>query len=144
MAKFKFRLESVLKLKNQQKNEFEIELSLVRGEKIKANYALEEIFIEKKSTLEKMDKDGPTQVKKCQTYYFYIDAIDKQIVVQKNKIERIEKRENSIINDLVRISKEIKVIEKLKEKKKEIFDKETLRAENIFLDDISQRLRQIM
>jgi flagellar FliJ protein len=144
MAKFKFRLESVLKLKNQQKNELEIELSLVRADKIKANYVLEEICNTKKSTLEKMDKDGFIQVKKCQADYFYIDAIDKQIVAQKSKIERIEKRENSIINDLVKISKEIKIIEKLKEKKKEIFDKEALRAENIFLDDISQRLRQIM
>jgi flagellar FliJ protein len=144
MAKFKFRLESVLKLKNEQKNNFEIELSLVKEEKIKANNVLEEIYNVKKSTLEKISKNGLTQVKKCQADYFYLDSIEKQIVVQKNKIERIEKRENSIINDLVRITKEIKVIEKLKEKKKESFDKEVLRAENIFLDDISQRLKKVM
>ena len=142
MAKFKFRLDSVLKLKNEQKNEFERELAMVREEKIKAIDALEQIYNIKKSTFENMKKNGLTDVKACQADCYYLDALDKQVVTQKNKIDRIEKRENSIINDLIRISKEIKIIEKLKEKKKEVFDKEVLRAENIFMDDISQRLKR--
>jgi len=143
MAKFKFRLDSVLKLKNEQKRNFEIELVTVREEKVKANNVLEEIYNEKESTLQKISKTGVTKVKEFQADYYYVDSIDKRIVNQKSKIDRIERRENSIRNDLIRISKEVKIIEKLKEKKKEIFDKEMLHAESIFLDDISQRLKKI-
>ena len=143
MAKFTFRLDSVLKLKNEQKRNFEVELATVREEKVKANNVLKDIYNEKESTLQKISKTGLSKVKECQADYYYIDSIDKRIVNQKSKIDRIERRENSIRNDLIRISKEVKIIEKLREKKKEIFDKEMLRAENIFLDDISQRLKKI-
>ena len=42
---------------------------------------------------------------------------------------------------MLKITKEKKIIEKFKERKKEAFDKENLRLENLFLDDLSQRIK---
>jgi flagellar protein FliJ len=142
MAKFKFRLESVLKLKDQQKKELELELAGIEEQKRKAENELENIFNIKNFTLKNIQSSGKIQVLKCQANYYYLDSLEKQIEAQKKKIERIEKLENSVITDLIKISKEKKTIEKLKEKKKETFEKEELHLENLFLDDISQRLKK--
>jgi flagellar protein FliJ len=142
MAKFKFRLESVLKLKDEQKKELELELAGVREQKRKAENEFDVILQLKTFTLNNIHSSGKIQVMKCQADYYYLDSLEKQIDAQKNKIERIKKRENSVISDLLKISKEKKTIEKLKEKKRVAFEKEELHLENLFLDDISQRLKK--
>ena len=142
MAKFIFRLESVLKLKDEQKKQLELELANIKEQRIKAESKLENIFLTKDIVLKNLHSSGIIQVLKCQADYYYLDSLDKQIESQKKKIEKILKLETNIISDLLKISKEKKTIEKLKEKKKETFDKEMLHLENLFLDDISQRLKK--
>jgi flagellar protein FliJ len=142
MAKFKFRLESILKLKEEQKKELELELAGLREQKRKAELAKEEIVNTKNFVLNNMHSKGKVQVSECQADYYYLDSLEKQIDTQAKRIERILKLENGVILELLKISKEKKTVEKLKEKKKEAFDKEELHLENLFLDDISQRLKK--
>jgi flagellar protein FliJ len=142
MAKFKFRLESVLKLKEEQKKELELELAGLREQKRKLELVLKEILNIKNNVLDNMHSKGRVHVSECQADYYYLDSLEKQIDTQKKKIERLIKLEDSVIIELLKISKEKKTIEKLKEKKKEAFEKEALHLENLFLDDISQRLKK--
>ncbi len=142
MAKFIFRLESVLKLKEEQKKQLELELARVQERKREADTELE-FFVKKKiERLSIIHSSGKVQVMDYQVDYYYLDSLEKQIDNQKKKIDRILKVEQKVITELLKITKEKKIIEKLREKKKDLFDKEELRAENIFLDDISQRLKK--
>ncbi len=141
MAKFIFRLESILKLKEQQKKELELELAKIRVKRIEAENELINIIREKEERRQKIIKPHSIQVSNYQVEYYYLDFLDKKIENQNKKIERIQKLEHSIINDLLKITKEKKIIEKFKERKKEAFDKENLRLENLFLDDLSQRIK---
>ncbi|HQJ74211.1 MAG TPA: flagellar export protein FliJ [Bacteroidota bacterium] len=141
MAKFIFRLESILKLKEQQKKELELELAKIRVKRIEAENELINIIREKEERRQKIIKPHCIQVSNYQVEYYYLDFLDKKIENQNKKIERIQKLEHSIINDLLKITKEKKIIEKFKERKKEAFDKENLRLENLFLDDLSQRIK---
>ena len=141
MAKFIFRLESILKLKEQQKKELELELAKIQVKRIEAENQLENLIKEKEERRQKIIKPQCIQVSNYQVEYYYLDFLDKKIENQNKKIERIQKLEHSIINDLLKITKEKKIIEKFKERKKEAFDKENLRLENLFLDDLSQRIK---
>ena len=141
MAKFIFRLESILKLKEQQKKELELELAKIRVKRIEAENELINIIREKEERRQKIIKPHSIQVSNYQVEYYYLDFLDKKIENQNKKIDRIKKLEHSVINDLLKITKEKKIIEKFKERKKEAFDKENLRLENLFLDDLSQRIK---
>ena len=141
MAKFIFRLESILKLKEQQKKELELELAKIQVKRIEAENQLENLIKEKEERRQKIIKPQCIQVSNYQVEYYYLDFLDKKIENQNKKIDRIKKLEHSIINDLLKITKEKKIIEKFKERKKEAFDKENLRLENLFLDDLSQRIK---
>jgi len=141
MAKFIFRLESILKLKEQQKKELELELAKIQVKRIEAENQLENLIKEKEERRQKIIKPQCIQVSNYQVEYYYLDFLDKKIENQNKKIDRIKKLEHSVINDLLKITKEKKIIEKFKERKKEAFDKENLRLENLFLDDLSQRIK---
>lgn len=142
MAKFIFRLESILKLKGQQKKELEIELAKIQFKKIEAEKELHNIIKEKEDRRKKIAESKNIQVSDYQVEYYYLNSLDKKIEAQKNKIDRISKLEQRTINDLIKITKEKKIIDKFKDRKKEAFDKEVIRLENIFLDDISQRIKK--
>ncbi len=131
-----------MKLKEEQKKQLELELAQIREKKRIAEFDLNTIFHNKAGVLDKIHYYGKIQVSYYQADYYYLDSLEKQIDNQKKKIERIAKLETGVISELLKISKEKKIIEKLKEKKKEAFDKEALHLENLFLDDISQRLKK--
>ena len=54
MAKFIFRLESILKLKEQQKKELELELAKIQVKRIEAENQLENLIKEKEERRQKI------------------------------------------------------------------------------------------
>jgi flagellum-specific ATP synthase len=141
MPKFKFRLDSLLRLKEEQKKQSELELAHAQTEKIKAENMLKDTIHYKESAYNAINTKKSCQVFDFQADYYYIDALEKDILNRRRKLERIKQVEHNIINEVIELTKEKKTIEKLKEKRKEEFDKEMDRKEQIYLDDISQKLK---
>ena len=85
MAKFIFRLESILKLKEQQKKELELELAKIQVKRIEAENQLENLIKEKEERRQKIIKPQCIQVSNYQVEYYYLDFLDKKIENQNKR-----------------------------------------------------------
>jgi flagellar protein FliJ len=141
MAKFKFRLESVLKLKEEQKKQTEMELAGIRHKKVETEDEMQSLIKEKSYIWQTINDKKNRQVLDFQADYYYMDALEKSIVNYKHKLTRIQNVENKVVSEIVTLDKERKTMEKLKEKKKVEFIKESNRTEQNLLDDLSQRIK---
>jgi flagellar FliJ protein len=141
MAKFKFRLDSVINLKEEQKRQVAIELANAQKEKKKIENNLKTMNDKKSYILSNMNVKNNVQVLSFQTDYYYMQALDKTINAYGKKIERVKRIEDNIIKDIIRIDQSKKTIERLKDRRKEQFDENTKREDTNFLDEVSQRLR---
>jgi flagellar protein FliJ len=141
MPKFKFRLDSVINLKEEQKKQVAIELANTRKERKIIENSLKMAVSRKESVFRGLKTKKNDQVLSFQTDYYYIQALEKTINTCFKKIQRIKRVEENIIKDIIRLDQQKKTIEKLKEKKKIQFDEESKQEETKFLDEVSKRLK---
>jgi len=138
MAKFVFRLEALLNLKNQMennlKNDLGKEIKKLEFEKNKLLKILEEEE-EYFANYRKQSKDGATISIYC-LYNNYYAVIKKRIEFQKKTINEFEKSVDIIRGKLIKVVQEKKMIEKLKEKEFEKFKKEQLIIEQKTSEEI--------
>ena len=144
MAKFQFRLDSLLKLKEELKRQSEMELASVRFKRMKSEEDLKLTIQTKNDVWSKSNSQNNRQVFQYQADYLYIKALEKEIDVKIRKIQRIKKIEDQILQEILKLDKSKKTIEKLKERRKEEYVKEMNRKEQIFLDDISQKVKSLL
>jgi flagellar protein FliJ len=141
MPKFRFRLDSLIRLKEEQKKQAELELANAQAQRMKAEHHLKQVIGIKEMAILAINTKNSCQVFKFQADYYYISALEKEIKNIIHKIDRIKKIENNILNEVIDLTKEKKTIDRLKEKRKMEFVKEMDRKEQIYLDDISQKLK---
>jgi len=138
MARFKFRLQSVLKLKTQMEENKKNELG-------KAIQKLEE---EKKklrileSQMDKLVKEfnesaKKTTVTKLIEYNGFLSVLNKRIKAQKENVNYSAQIVDKIREELLEAVKERKILEKLREKKLQEFFIETKKNEQKINDEIA-------
>lgn len=137
MAKFNFRLQSVLKVKSQQednlKNELGKAIRKLEDEKRKLAKLEDELSSLSAKFNEKAKK---ATVKKLIEYKEYLSLLTPRIKSQKENVNCAALNVDRIREELLQAVKERQILEKLKEKKKEEFLLEEKKLEQKINDEI--------
>ncbi|WP_304507338.1 flagellar export protein FliJ [Anaerotignum sp.] len=141
MKKFSFQLESVMNFKNQRleskKAEHAKVIAMVNEQNQKIDFLLERYrginseFNEKKiegiSIIEAMEYSG------------FLYKLEVEIQQEKRQLEKLKKVEEEKRAEVVEVKIETSTLEKLKEKKLEIYHKEMQKSEELFIEEFVSR-----
>ncbi len=137
MAKFTFRLQTVLNLKTQQEENKKIELgrAIQQLEKEKRKLRLLEGHL-KQLIKEFNESAKKTTVTKLVEYNEFLSVLTKRIKAQKENVNYRAQIVDKIREELLEAVKERKILEKLREKKKHEFLLESKKNEQKINDEI--------
>lgn len=135
MKKFKFKFETILKIRSHNVKLAEEDLARVLKEKHKRYDKISD-FEEEIASLLYFNKN---EISFLQARNYRINHIQEQIKKLLNEIRNIEEIEVVRRNRLTELMREEKVMEKLKEKDFNQFKFEINKKENEFIDEIANR-----
>ena len=137
MAKFNFRLQAVLNVKTQQENNLKNELgkAIQKLETEKRKLVVLENALNDLDT-EFNEKTKKATVKKLIEYNDYRSFLTVKIKLQKEKVNCEAQNVDKVREELVKAVKERKILDKLKEKKKEEYLLEQKQLEQKTNDEI--------
>lgn len=138
MAKFKFNLQTVLKLKEQLEQNAKNNLGKATKVLEQEEKALEELFVYKEELIKSFkekSKQG-TNVQELINHNNYLLKLNKRIKNQNQNVDIARRNVDKQRQVLVEASREKKVLEKLREKKFEEYMKEEYKKEQKITDEI--------
>ncbi|MFV0314466.1 MAG: flagellar export protein FliJ [Anaerotignum sp.] len=143
MKKFNFQLESVMNYKQQnlenKKAEHAAAIALVNAQNEKIN-ALGENYKEINVEFNAKKMAGITIIEAME-YSSFLYKLEVEIQREKVYLEELKKKEDEKRADMVEVKIETSTLEKLKEKKLEIYQKEVQKSEEQFIEEfVSRRL----
>lgn len=138
MKKFVFQLQSLYDVKQtletQQKNQLkQIEARLA---KLREELEILQASFAKSRDEYRTETVTGIQADKLRWYGAYFDLLNKSITAQKEKIAQAEEQRKKCVEALVEIMKEVKSLEKLKEKQYEEYLKEVKNEEEKAIGDM--------
>ena len=138
MAKFQFKMETVLRLREsieeQKKNEFGRAAAELERQKEK----LKAIIAEQRQMIQEFHEAVKARIdsKKSDQYNKYIKLLDKRIEEQQAVVKKCEAIEEACRKELIEATKEKKKLEKLKEKQFQQYVIEEKREEQKVTDEL--------
>ncbi len=130
MAKFKFQLQTVLNIKNQQEDNLKNELGKAVQKLEKEKSELHRLnFVKDRHIMEFNEKSRKTTVEKLKEYNAYISLLTSKIKRQKENVNYASQNVDKVREELIKAVKERKILDKLKEKKYEEYMLESSREE---------------
>ncbi len=139
MAKWKFRFQSILNIKNTEKNLLEQKLSKIfsRKEKLLSKlHMYEQTILENEEGILVKMKEGISP-NLFAFYEEYNEYLRKECKMIKSEIKKLNDEIKKTQKKLIEKIKEIKILEKLKEKDFFKFQKSLEHKEQVFLDEIA-------
>ena len=138
MPKFKFKLETVLRVKTRVEDLRKRELQEAEYRRNQARKQLERRQAEVAETVElyRANFKQNLDVNSITNYHKFLLWLDKQVELATMHLDQCEKEVTEKRQRLVEASKERKILEKLQEKAFEVFKAEELNAEIKFLDEL--------
>lgn len=140
MAKFTFRLQTVIKVKEIQEKRIERELAQIKKRILQERQRLDNLEDEKEKITSSHPLDGKITVADAIVHENYIRKITDEIQFQSARLENLAKSESKKIDEVLDVKKDKEAIELLKQKRLEEFKREMAKNEQILLDAIAQRL----
>ena len=138
MKKFKFRLEALLKVRQMQKEQAEINFATATAkylsEKGKMN-CLEEQLTSNIETLSQFQNQR-LNIEKIKSHHNYLFKLKNELVQQKEILLQAEMEQKKALQALENAMKNLNIIEKLKIKRLTQYKSEILQAEQQYLDDL--------
>ncbi|OGO80406.1 MAG: flagellar export protein FliJ, partial [Clostridiales bacterium GWC2_40_7] len=130
MAKFIFKLQTLLKVKIQMEDNLKNDLgkAIQKFEEEKAKLRRLE-FEKSRYIMEFNEKSRKTTVNNLIKFNNYISFLAVKILNQKENINLASRNVDKIREELIKIVKEREILDKLKEKKYGVFQKELLKDE---------------
>ena len=137
MAKFIFKLQTLLKVKIQMEDNLKNDLgkAIQKLEEEKAKLRRLE-FEKSRYIMEFNEKSRKTTVNNLIKFNNYISFLAVKILNQKENINLASRNVDKIREELIKIVKEREILDKLKEKKYGVFQKELLKDEQRLNDEI--------
>lgn len=137
MKKFSFSLDKVLRYKIQVENSIRNEharmvQAVFKQEEVIA--ALEEDHRKHRESFKKEQEYG-CSISRFRTYEDYLSLAQQRINGELEKLEILKKEEEEKRAEVIKAKTETSSIEKLKEKKKEEYDKASQKAEEQFIEE---------
>lgn len=137
MKKFSFALDTVLDFKAQvlesKQNEHGKALA-AQNKQEKIIKALENEYLNYRNQLNEKRRAGLTVVEAL-SYESYMKHLDKQIRIEAKKYEELRDFQEKKRGEVVEAKKETSTIEKLKEKKRDEYDKLVLKKDEQFIEE---------
>jgi len=136
--KFEFRLKPVLNIKTQKEDILKGELATALSILNRENRKLEQMVSELRSYMVeyKMLLKNMCTANEINSYNAYFVKQKERIEIQREIVNKARENADKIREELISVSKEKKMLEKLEEKKKEIFNKMILMKEQKLIDEI--------
>ncbi|HHV97728.1 MAG TPA: flagellar export protein FliJ [Clostridiaceae bacterium] len=136
--KFEFRLRPILNVKTQKEDILKIEMAKALSILNKETKKLELMISELRSYMVeyKMLLKNVCTANEISSYNAYFFKQKEKIETQREIVNKAKENADKIREELISVSKEKKMLEKLEEKKKEVFNKMLLRKEQKMVDEI--------
>ncbi|HHY37740.1 MAG TPA: hypothetical protein GX507_02300 [Clostridia bacterium] len=138
MKKFFFRLERVLSLKRQLEKEASMRVREAEGWRQRA---LNEVDSKRRAQKEFSGlffahfEEGRFQVMGCESYRMYFERLAKDRAKAEETLMRITKMWEERRESLIRATKAMKVLERLRESQREMYEKGVMYKEQVAADD---------
>ena len=138
MAKFKFKLQPILNLKFQIEDNLKNKLGKAMAELERQKLALSRMEHKKEQTIQEFREKSSRRitVRKLMEYNTYIAFLNEKIILQKENVNFARNNVDKIRGELIKAVQERKILDKLKEKKYELFLEEQLKDEQKLNDEI--------
>jgi flagellar FliJ protein len=136
--KFNFRLKPILNIKMQKEDILKAELGRVLEILNKENKKLELMVCELRNYIieyKELLKETWT-VHNVNSYNAYFDKQKKMIEIQRENVNKAKENADKIRKELINVTKEKKMLEKLEEKKRTAFNRMLLSEEQKLIDEI--------
>ncbi len=137
MKRFEFRLEKLLNLREFYEHQSEIELAQAIAHKDYIDIQLQQIAKLKVKTGSEFNPDSDkidiTDLHNAQNYIILLDKKKDELLEKLVIAEQIIEEKRKIY---IEVASKRKVISKLKEKKRKVWEKENIKAEENYIDDI--------
>ena len=137
MKKFFFPLDKVLDYKEQVLDGLKAEHARILMKVRECERAIEELEqLHRDCTAEfRKKKLNGIKISEIHTYENYLEALGVKIRIKQDQLEKLKLREEAKRNEVVEAKKETSTLDKLKEKKREEYDKEVQKEEERFIEE---------
>ena len=140
MARFKFRLQSVIRVKEIQEKKIQRELAQVKRRILQERENLETLEDERERLLSSSPLNGKIKAADIVVHQDYIKKISEQIRFENDQIENLTEFESKKIDEVLDVKKDREAIEHLREKRLEECRRELDKKEQVLIDAIAQRI----
>ncbi|MGO9480993.1 MAG: flagellar export protein FliJ [Candidatus Kryptoniota bacterium] len=147
MAKFNFRLQSVIKVKEIQEKKVQRELAQLKKKILHEQAQLENLEGERDRaastsplTGNRENGNGKVRAADIVVHENYLRKISDEIHFENVKLDSLAQFETKKIDEVLDVKKDKETIERLKEKRLEEFRRDADRKEQILIDAVAQRL----
>lgn len=149
MKKFRFRLEPILNLRKIQEDQKKREVGTLLAEISRQQneaLALAELIRQQGGIMKQQFITGSVDVNWIASYQGYVSSTQRQIAGKIENVNQIQKKLISARGELAKAAQQTKIMEKLRQKKKDRFDYQLRRQENEQADELAnnafyQRIR---
>ena len=117
MAKFKFRLQSLIKVKEIQEKKVERELATIKNNILKEQAHLDDLKHEHERLVSASPVEGKVRAADIALRQDYIQKISSQIHFENTRIVLLTQSENKKIDEVMEVKKDKEAIERLREKR---------------------------
>lgn len=140
MAKFKFRLQPLIRVKELQEKKVERELAAIKGRILQEQARLDDLRIEQDKLVSSAPVRGKFKAADMAVHQDYMQKISTQIHFENSRIAVLSQNETKKIDEVLDVKKDKEAIEHLKEKRLEEYKKELEKKEQVLIDAVAQRL----
>ncbi len=140
MGRFKFRLQSVIKVKEIQQKKIERELAQIKKRILQEQARLENLEGEREKVASSSHLDGIVKASDIIVRQNYLRKISDEIHFENARLENLAESETKKIDEVLDVKKDKEAIEHLREKRLEEYKRELDRTEQVLIDAVAQRL----
>ncbi len=144
MAKaFRFSLQKVLDFRRNIETQQAVELSAARAELNLNKHKLQGLHQKKSGFLSSLD-ENQTSLQNLKIQKSYLDQLSGEIRLQQENVARSDQTVKEKIEKLVEVSRDKKIVEKLRERHLEGHQKKVKQDEVKFQDEVAQRVKKLI
>jgi len=136
MRKFQFNLEKILELRKYDEQQWEMKLGQTTGRCNALQKKIEERHSKRKRTFNQRHLDTG-DMRMFMYVENYTHRLDQEITELRAELEQAEKERREVQEKFLEVSKKRKILDKLKERKQQVYYKQQEKQEQKVLDEIS-------
>ncbi len=139
---FRFKLQPLLKFRKRQEEGKQREVAVINRELIGARNQISEFSAQRKEAVIKLTEISAhaTGVNVIRLYEDFINGTDADIVWKEKEMETINKKLADKQTELAEYVRRRRVLELLRDRQKEAYEKEENKKERIFTDEVATQL----